>query len=306
MSYVLTLVASNTDNPIDDEDIGHVIRIIRMQGISPTCQPIALAKDGKAMDLGVDEPTNRETLKNLHDYLKTKKIDVFINAIENRRKKMLIADMDSTILKAETLDELAVHVGLHEKISEITNRAMNGELDFHEAIIERVGLLKDLPISAVNDTLQKLETNRGAHTFVKTLRENGVFCVLVSGGFTVFTGPVAKSLGFNEHKGNTLGIKNEKLTGKVISPILDSSSKLQFLLQFADLKDIGPEQALTIGDGANDLPMLERAGMGIGFHPKPKVSESIDNLIIHGDLTAALYAQGYIEQDFYVVNETNL
>lgn len=306
MSYVLTLVASDLANPIEDEDIKHVIRIIGMADVVPTCQAVPLAQNGKAIDLGINERGNREMMDNLKDYLKHKKIDVFITTIEKRRKKLLIADMDSTIINGETLDELAAYANIQDRIAEITTRAMNGELDFHEAVIERVSLLKDLPVQAITDTLNSLETNPGAHTFIKTLRKYNVFCVLVSGGFTVFTGPVAKSLSFNHHHGNNLEVDQEKLTGKIAMPILDSNAKLQLLMRYADNRGLKSEDVMAIGDGANDLAMLKRAGHGMGFQPKPKVAKEIDNLIIHGDLTAALYAQGYTEEEFTKAEQTKI
>jgi phosphoserine phosphatase len=302
MSTVLTLVASDKTKPVDKIAIDGVIDILGTYKIMPTCEPVWLEPD-MAADIGITESGDRKLIAHLHQYLESKKIDVFINPIENRRKKLLIADMDSTIVSGETLDDLAEHAGLKDKISEITTRAMNGELDFHEAITERVALLKGLEVSAIKDTLNKLETNQGAHTLIKTLRENGVICVLVSGGFTVFTEPVAKSLGFNNHHGNVLEIERDALTGKVQHPIQDKDSKVQYLRFYAERHNLKEADCMGIGDGANDLPMLQRAGLGIGYKPKETVAQKINNVILYGDLTAALYAQGYVSTEFYRVKE---
>ncbi len=297
MSTVLTLVASKREFPIDEEVIKGVIKILGFYNIMPTCQPVWLKKS-MAADIGLSDSGDRRLISHLHEYLENKKIDVFVMPIEKRRKKLLIADMDSTIVAGETLDDLAEHAGLKDKISEITTRAMNGELDFHEAIKERVGLLKGLEVSAIQETLDKMETNPGAYTFIKTLKMNGTACILVSGGFTAFTEVVAKNLGFTNHHGNVLMIEHGKLTGKVQMPIQDKDSKVQFLRFYAEKYKLKLEDCMAIGDGANDLPMLQKAGLGIGYKPKPTVAEKIDNVILHGDLTAALYAQGYIAQAF--------
>ena len=174
---------------------------------------------------------------------------------------------------------------------------MRGELDFPQALRERVALLRGLPESAVQKTLAETELNPGAAAFVQVMKKNGATCVLVSGGFTLFTGAFAQKAGFDRHHGNLLQLEEGVLTGKVGEPILDKDSKVAFLQQYRDELGLKPEDVLAIGDGANDLPMLQMAGLGIGYHPKPLLEESLDNCIIHGDLTAALYAQGYTEQD---------
>jgi phosphoserine phosphatase len=174
---------------------------------------------------------------------------------------------------------------------------MNGEMDFHTALNERVALLKELPVAALEDTLDQLKINPGAQTMVKTMRENGCHCVLVSGGFTFFTAAVAEKLLFMNHHGNVLDIENDTLTGRVKPPILDKDAKVGFLHHYINTHEIQPEDCMTIGDGANDLPMLKMAGFGVGYKAKETVKKDIENQIIHGDFTAALYAQGYGEKD---------
>ncbi len=263
----------------------------------PTCAPVWVHPK-RVAEIGIDKKCSLETMQQLREILKEPKIDVFITPIEKRRKKILIADMDSTIVVGETLDDLAEHAGIKDQISEITARAMNGELDFHAAIEERVGLLRDLPGSALQKTVDSMKYNQGAATMVKTMKEYGTHCVLVSGGFTAFTSVVARQLEFMNHHGNVLEINEDgSLRGRVKHPILDKNSKVEFLKQYAGMYDLKPEHCMAIGDGANDLPMLKMAGLGIGYKAKPNVAEELENLIVHGDLTAALYAQGYTDSD---------
>ena len=302
MSLVLTLVASSLANPLTDEHAKEVMSIIGYYNATPICQPVWLRKK-TVVEIGIDKHGGKTMMTHLREFLEDDAIDVFITPIDGRRKKVLLADMDSTIVTGETLDDLAAHAGLKDQIAGITARAMNGELDFHEAITERVGLLKGLPTKALQDTLDKMEYSPGAATLIKTMRENGTHCVLVSGGFTFFTGAVAKELEFMNHHGNELEFDGETLSGKVKMPILDKNAKVDFLKFYMNKYNLGPQSCMTIGDGANDIPMLKEAGLGIGYKPKPAVAEEIDNLIIHGDLTAALYAQGYRDCDFLSHNE---
>ncbi len=285
-NFFLTLVA--TDTPITEDTINIVGDFVDFQWL----------KQGIAADIRLNQPLGRAALNYIRAQLEPQKIDVFQTAGENRRKKLLLADMDSTIVTGETLDELAAYAGIKDKIAAITARAMNGELDFHAALRERVGLLEGLSDSKLQETLDETHLTSGAKTFVQTMKKHGAHCVLVSGGFTFFTAAIAAQTGFDNHHGNTLDIQGGKLTGKVIEPILDKQSKLTFLNEYADRQNLILDQALTIGDGANDLPMLQAAGLGIGFHAKPAVVEQLDNMIRFGDLTSALYAQGYNENEF--------
>ncbi|MCB1720987.1 MAG: phosphoserine phosphatase SerB [Alphaproteobacteria bacterium] len=299
MSTVLTLVASDPRRPLCDGHTREVIKILGAYNVQPTCQPIWI-KPKKVAEIGVSDNTSSALFMHLRDFLEKDAIDVFITPIENRRKKLVLADMDSTIVRGETLDDLAEHAGIKDQIAEITARAMNGELDFHAALNERVGLLKGLETTALDKTLSAMTINPGAQTLIQTMRKNGAHCVLVSGGFTFFTGAVAKQVGFHSHHGNVLEIEDGALTGKVKPPILDKHAKVECLRTYMDRFNLKPKDCLTIGDGANDIPMLKTAGLGIGYKPKPAVANQIDNLIIHGDLSAALYAQGFTDSDFYL------
>ena len=206
--------------------------------------------------------------------------------------------MDSTIVIGETLDELADFAGLKEKIAAITARAMNGELDFRAALRERVGMLAGLDLSALEQTWQRMKLMQGARELVGTMRAHGAATALVSGGFTFFTSRVAAACGFHEERANRLLDDGRTLTGKVGEPILDRESKLAELTDLARRNGIGLEDTLAIGDGANDLPMIRAAGLGIAFQAKPVVAAEARFRIVHGDLRAALFAQGYRASEF--------
>ena len=298
MSHILTLVASDAARPLSPALLEKVRELCRAREIHQICAPIWLSPD-KAADIGVSDSLDGELVQKLRDLLDEEKTDFFITPIEHRQKRLLLADMDSTIVTGETLDELAGYAGLKDHISAITARAMNGELDFKDALRERVRLLKGLPVKTLDETLAETRLSPGAEIFVKTMAHNGAKCVLVSGGFTVFTEAIAAQAGFHAHHGNTLSIKNGALTGEVGDLILDKKAKLNFLNHYTLSSGLHLDQTLTIGDGANDLPMLEAAGLGIGYHPKQTVKDAIPNCILHGDLTAALYAQGYTDKHFW-------
>jgi phosphoserine phosphatase len=292
MTSIVTMVSSSPDKPVADRHIHEAAEIMDHYNIRFTCEPVWLAP-GKAVDLGVTEKPPSALMLHLMDSLAKTEIDVFATSPDHRRKKLLLADMDSTIVTAETLDELAAFAGLKEKIAAITALAMEGKLDFISAIRERVALLKDLPIDAMQKTLEHMTLNPGAATLIKTMKKAGTKCVLVSGGFTFFTEAIGNQVGFDHHHGNSLEMHNDKLTGKVKDPILDKFAKVEFLRHYVHSLKIKPEDVFAIGDGANDIPMLKAAGLGIGYKPKEAVKKEIDNLIIWGDMTAALYAQGF-------------
>ncbi|HRQ60646.1 MAG TPA: phosphoserine phosphatase SerB [Alphaproteobacteria bacterium] len=279
MTHVLTFVAA--DLPLLDA-------FLESLGLGPH----KWLKAGKAADILVSSKPDRELIARLREACAVPRVDFFVNERATRRKKLVLADMDSTIIAEETLDELAAYAGIKDQIAAITARAMNGELDFHAALRERVALLKGLPEAALAETLARMKVNVGAAEFIKAMADSGAQCILVSGGFTFFTGAVASSVGFHGHHGNTLLIEDGKLTGMVGEPILDKDSKLAYLKDYAAKLGISLEETLTIGDGANDLPMLKAAGLGIGYYPKKAVADEVDSLIGYGDFTAALYAQG--------------
>jgi phosphoserine phosphatase len=226
-------------------------------------------------------------------------IDVVVQEAEGRRKKALLADMDSTLIEQECIDELADEAGVGARVADITARAMRGELEFESALRERVSLLKGLPVSIINKVLnERITLMPGGRELVATMRANGAYCALVSGGFVQFTGRIAEILGFNEHRANTLATHGDTLSGEVIPPILGREAKIEALRGVAIKTGIHRSEIIAVGDGANDLGMLELAGSGVALHAKPIVAEQAKFRIDRGDLTALLYIQGYRKADF--------
>jgi len=226
-------------------------------------------------------------------------VDLAVQTTSGRRKRMLLADMDSTMIQQECIDELAEVAGVGDHVRAITARAMNGELDFEAALLERMVLLKGLPEAVIRDVLRTRITHApGGRTLVATMRANGAHTALVSGGFTAFTAPVAADLGFDEDRANILGIEDGVLTGDVTRPILGRQAKIDALDDITARLGIGAADVMAVGDGANDLGMLARAGAGVALHAKPAVAAQCDLRINHGDLTALLYLQGYARTEF--------
>ena len=295
MEFFLTLVAS--DKKLTAGHLAGIERFLSNEGIALRGQPVWLSEH-KAADIPTTSCLTRDQMERLWDALTPDRIDVFCTRAENRKKKLLLADMDSTIVTTETLDELAGHAGIKDKIAAITVRAMNGELDFEGALRERVGLLKGLSTDTLQKTLDETQLCDGARTMVQTMRAHGATCVLVSGGFTYFTGAIADMVGFHNNHGNTLNIENAALTGTVGMPILDKTAKLNYLYQYRRNLHLADDQTITVGDGANDLPMLQGAGLGMAYRPKGILKDSMQNCVFYADLTALLYAQGYRETEF--------
>lgn len=226
-------------------------------------------------------------------------IDLVVQPSRGRRKDMLLADMDSTMIRQECIDELADEAGVGNYVKDITARAMNGELDFEEALNERVGLLKGLPVSIIGKVLsERIELMPGGPVLLATMKANGAFAALVSGGFTAFTAAVADKLGFDENRANTLLEEAGILTGKVGLPILGKQAKVDALHDITQKLGISKDKVIAVGDGANDLGMLSLAGSGVALHAKPSVAAQCDIRINYGDLTSLLYIQGYSEDDF--------
>ncbi len=298
MSHVLVLVSGDKNKPLSDIYLSQAQEILDVPVLFRWLAP------QKAAECDIDFSVMSPLLKTLQNHFESQHIDVFLIPQENRRKKLLLADMDATIVAGETLDELASHVGLKDKIADITTRAMQGELDFKEALIERVRLLKNVPLSVLDLTLSQMSINEGARETIQVMRRHGAMCYLVSGGFTYFTGPISKHCGFNGHHGNQLNLSNGKLTGDVTPPILDKNTKLFLLKEYAKNLDLDIEDTMAVGDGANDIPMLQNAGLGIGYRPKALVRECIHNCIIHTDLTSLLYIQGYSWRDLAMENNS--
>jgi phosphoserine phosphatase len=226
-------------------------------------------------------------------------VDFAVTSSKNRRKRLLIADMDSTIINVECLDELADFAGVKDKVSEITERAMRGELAFEGALRERVGMLTGLSVDALQSCYDdRVRLNPGAKTLVETMAANGARCALVSGGFTFFTSRVAQAAGFHLNRANTLIEEGGKLTGQVGDPILGKEAKLAALREETSLLGLTPADALAVGDGANDLAMIEVAGLGVAYRAKPIVAAQAHAKVDHADLTALLYFQGYKASEF--------
>jgi len=226
-------------------------------------------------------------------------VDLAVQEAETRRKKLLIADMDSTMIGQECIDELAAEVGLKDKVAAITARAMNGEIAFEPALRERVALLRGLPVSVVDEVIEKRITlTPGGRELIATMKAKGYYTALVSGGFTVFTSRIAETLGFDENRANVLLAEDGRLTGAVAEPILGKQAKVDALTDISQRLGISPEEAMAVGDGANDLGMLHLSGAGVALHAKPAVAAEAKIRIDHGDLTALLYLQGYRKSDF--------
>lgn len=233
------------------------------------------------------------------DGLQSIGIDLVIQPAVGRKKRLLIADMDSTMIQQECIDELADEAGVGAHVAGITARAMNGELDFEDALRERVGLLAGLPESVIASVIRdRITLMPGAAVLLATMKANSAYTALVSGGFTAFTRHIAQVLGFDENRANTLLVAEGRLTGKVADPILGRAAKVQALQEISLRLGITPAEAIAVGDGANDLGMLGLAGAGVALHAKPSVQAECDIRINHGDLTALLYLQGYARNEF--------
>ncbi|MBY5851450.1 phosphoserine phosphatase SerB [Rhizobium ruizarguesonis] len=293
MALVATLVA-NPSNPVLTPEIAEqAAKAVNASGLY-------WLADGIACDIALRDGTDVQTAEaNILAVISSAPIDLVIQEQETRRKKLLIADMDSTMIGQECIDELAAEVGLKEKVATITARAMNGEIAFEPALRERVALLKGLPISVVDEVIAKRITlTPGGPELIATMKSKGHYTALVSGGFTVFTSRIAATLGFDENRANTLLEDGGILSGFVAEPILGKQAKVDALNEISARLGISPEEAIAVGDGANDLGMLHLAGAGVALHAKPAVAAEAQMRINHGDLTALLYIQGYRKTDF--------
>ncbi len=273
-----------------------------LAGHLPANETPVFLNEGVAADIPF-VPDRGEALKPIETFLKEKlgptPVDIIVQRNETRRKSLLIADMDSTMIGQECIDELAAELGLKEKISAITERAMRGEIAFEPALRERVALLKGLNISVVDQVIaNRITLTPGGVELVQTMKANGGYCALVSGGFTVFTRQIAAAIGFDETRANTLLEEDNILTGLVAEPILGQDAKRNRLHQLVSEQNLDLSRTLAVGDGANDLAMIRDAGLGVAFHAKPAVAAEADVRIDHGDLTALLYLQGYHHSEF--------
>ena len=293
MAFVATLVA-NPSNPVLTPAIAEqAADRVKASGLY-------WLADGIACDIALRDDSDiaaaRDTILAV---VAGAPVDLAVQETETRRKKLLIADMDSTMIGQECIDELAAEVGLKEKVAAITARAMNGEIAFEPALRERVALLKGLPVSVVDEVIEKRITlTPGGRELIATMKAKGYYTALVSGGFTVFTRRIAATLGFDENRANILLAEGGRLTGEVAEPILGKQAKVDALTDISERLGISPEEAMAVGDGANDLGMLHLSGAGVALHAKPAVAAEAKIRIDHGDLTALLYLQGYRKSDF--------
>lgn len=293
MAFVATLVA-NPSNPVLTPAIAEkAADAVKASGLY-------WLADGIACDIALrddSDPVAAEQM--IRALIAGTPIDLAVQDAETRRKKLLIADMDSTMIGQECIDELAAEVGLKDKVATITARAMNGEIAFEPALRERVALLKGLPVSVVDEVIAKRITlTPGGMELIATMKAKGYYTALVSGGFTVFTSRIAATLGFDENRANILIDADGKLTGEVAEPILGRQAKVDALMEISERLGISPQEAMAVGDGANDLGMLHASGAGVALHAKPAVAAEAKIRIDHGDLTALLYLQGYRKSDF--------
>ncbi|MEA2876503.1 MAG: phosphoserine phosphatase [Hyphomicrobiales bacterium] len=295
MTHVVTLISNPAAPALNDAAIALSV------GVLATTQDVRVLDPGIAADIlftpgGADDKGVTERLRSA---LRDLPVDIVVQAVAARRKRLFVADMDSTMIGQECIDELADYVGLKAHVAAITERAMRGEIEFEPALRQRVALLKGLPLAVVDEVIAKRITpTPGGRTLVATMRANGAYTCLVSGGFTLFTGRVAAMVGFDEHRGNTLIVEDGKLAGRVAEPILGREAKRATLIELRERLGLSAQDTLAAGDGANDLAMLEAAGLGVAYHAKPKVAEAAHARIDHGDLTALLYLQGYARKDF--------
>lgn len=291
MSHVATLVSNPKKLAVD------TAAIAKARALLPNAISESVLDPGIAADIFFAPGPDAQE-RNLSDLvraaLEPAPIDVVVQETKYRRKKLFVADMDSTMIDQECIDELADYAGLKAHVAAITERAMRGELPFEPALRERVALLRGLPLSIINETIEKKITlAAGGKELIAALKKNGVYTCLVSGGFTLFTNVIAQKLGFDENRANELLVENGKLSGKVKEPILGRAAKLSTLQELTKKLNIRPEETIAIGDGANDLDMITAAGLGVAIHAKPAVAAAAQARIDHSDLSAIIYCGSY-------------
>lgn len=286
MTQILVLVADPARRALSPEDLAPV----------PAAGPAVWLSPGKAVEIPVGPELSHDRVR---EFLGEDPVDFALLPPEGRRKRLLLADMDSTIITVECLDELADFADVKPQVAAITERAMRGELDFKAALRERVAMLTGLEEAALSRTYaERVTLTPGARTLVMTMRRSGAYAALVSGGFTYFTSRVREAAGFDVDLANRLVIDAGRLSGGVEEPILDSAVKLSTLRRLAAERGLAEEDTLAVGDGANDLPMLQAAGLGVAFHAKPQVAAGARVRVEHGDLTTLLYFQGFRDAEF--------
>jgi phosphoserine phosphatase len=303
MSYVATLISA-PQRPAVTEALA-----ARVAATLPQGRVGAWLSPGVALDIVFADPANKagiavdslkELTRELRDVIGATPVDVVVQPQDGRRKKLLVADMDSTMIGQECIDELADYAGFKSRVAAITARAMRGEIAFGPALRERVAVLKGLPVATIDQVIaERIRPNPGAASLVRTMRAHGAYTCVVTGGFTAFMAPLAKAIGFDEYHANTLLTDDAgRLTGEVAEPVLGREAKRDTLLALRERLRLQREDTLAVGDGANDVPMIEAAGLGVAFRGKAALRDVAGACIEHGDLTALLYAQGYRREEF--------
>jgi phosphoserine phosphatase len=297
MTHVLTLIADPAKSDLKDSIVAAVRdALLRSRGHVGKLDWLA---PGIACDLPFAGIPPEAATAAARQALANAPIDVAaLSLASDRRKGLLVADMESTLIENEMLDDLAAMVGIGEEVATITRAAMNGELDFKNAVRERVALLTGLPIERMEEAAAQIRLMAGARTLVQTMKAHGAYTAIVSGGFLFFTNQVRGWLGADFDQANNLEIASGSLTGEVSEPVLDRDGKLNALKRLARERKLTIEQTLSVGDGDNDIPMLQAAGLGVAFHAKKRVADAVPVRIDHGDLTALLYLQGYRKSEF--------
>jgi phosphoserine phosphatase len=297
MTHVATLISHPAVPTLDDAILVGAMEALRSPAAHRWLAPGIAADIPFTPEIGSH---NRAIADRIRGLCGERAIDVVVQPSAHRRKRLFLADMDSTMIGQECIDELADYVGLKAHVAAITERAMRGEIAFEPALRERVALLRGLRASVVEEVIaERIRLTPGGRTLVATMRQNGAHTCLVSGGFTAFTTRVAAMIGFDENRANILlADPDGNLAGKVTEPILGREAKVASLVALRERFGLAKEETIAVGDGANDIPMLEEAGLGVAYHAKPKVTAAAAAHIDHGDLTALLYAQGYRQDEF--------
>jgi len=293
-SYALTLIGNAQTEPLEPI---HIQRVFQGLGLAGKADWLG---EREACDLIIHSSLSADKItKQARDVLAGVAIDVVCTPVTGRRKKLLISDMDSTVIDQECIDELADEIGIGSKIREITGAVIQGDISFPEALRHRLRLMRGMENRVLERVYeQRISLKTGARTLVKTMRHHGAYCILVSGGFTYFTSRIAARLGFHDHQGNELVFKNGKLTGEVQNPILGRTAKLNTLMALCEEKNLLLTEVLAVGDGANDIKMINAAGLGVAFHDANNIGEQANARVEFGDLTALLYIQGYHKSEF--------